>query len=194
MNNNFCNNLKYLREQKNISYQYIADKIGVSRPIIAYWEKGKADPTMGNLVKLADVLNVDIVSLINDNLTKEQPADEIVKIPIISKNDDVIDYTYIKAQPNDEYFALKINQDSFKYQSNDLVIFKKTNDYRIIDNNDCLIEINNNRYFFNITTNEYGIIIIPLNDKPIPEFYSVKKLKENNFKLIGIAIEKRKKL
>ncbi len=71
MKNNFTKNLKIIREQKNLSQQDIADKIGVDRSTIGYWENGKADPSMINVIKLSDALNVDLVTLIGGDLNSD---------------------------------------------------------------------------------------------------------------------------
>lgn len=69
MDNNFTNNLKYIRKQKKLSQQELADKIGVDRSTIGYWENGKADPTLLNVQKLSDALKVNIIDLVGKDLS-----------------------------------------------------------------------------------------------------------------------------
>lgn len=60
----FPENLKHLRESRNISQKYLADKIGVSQASIGYWEKGQRIPSMDACVKLADYFEVSILELL----------------------------------------------------------------------------------------------------------------------------------
>ena len=60
----FNSNIKFLRSVKNISQQYLADKIGVDRSTISRIENGEIDTTLENALKIADVLNVKIEDLI----------------------------------------------------------------------------------------------------------------------------------
>ncbi len=72
MANYFVKNLKYIRNQKKISQQELADKIGVDRSTIGYWENGKADPTLLNVQKLSDALNINMIKLVGTDLSLEE--------------------------------------------------------------------------------------------------------------------------
>lgn len=52
--------IKHLRENKGISQETAADKIGVSRPFYALLEQGKREPTVGQLFRIASLLGVDM--------------------------------------------------------------------------------------------------------------------------------------
>lgn len=52
--------LKELRCEHKLSQGSLAKKIGSSQKAIDYWEKGKAQPTLGFLIQIADVLNCSI--------------------------------------------------------------------------------------------------------------------------------------
>ena len=67
----FKNNLKYLRSCKGLSQSNLAQKIGKDQSTIAYWENGKAEPTLENIVKTADVLQISIENFIGKDLAKE---------------------------------------------------------------------------------------------------------------------------
>ena len=71
MDNNFTKNLKHIRKQKKLSQQEIADKIGVDRSTIGYWENGKADPTLLNVQKLSEALNVPLPDFLGKDLSTE---------------------------------------------------------------------------------------------------------------------------
>lgn len=212
MKNNFIKNLKYIRDDQKISQQYIADKIGVDRSTIGCWENGKADPSMSNVVKLAEVLDIDIVTLIGGNLSEDttnQYKNKIIKVPIlkevkteIHKNDmdNILGYTCIikKETDEDNYFALKINNNDLapKYSNNDIVAFEKLKDYQVVQNKDCLVMINNKPNIMNVTFDEDGMLLVPIKiaNKNLPKHYNHKQIKELSIKILGIAIEKRTKL
>ncbi len=67
-----CNklwNLSKAREVANLSQQELADKIGVPRGYVTYWENGTRTPHIEDLIKLCKVLNVssDYILGLNDN-------------------------------------------------------------------------------------------------------------------------------
>lgn len=62
-------NIKYLRNQKNISQQMLADKIGIDRSTISRIENNEIETTIDNAIKISDILNVSVNDLINKDLT-----------------------------------------------------------------------------------------------------------------------------
>lgn len=218
MKNNFTTNLKYLRETKKISQQTIADKVGVDRSTIGYWENGKADPTMANVVKLAEALNVDILTLIGSDLRIDNDeiidiSSDTIQIPVlgtikagvaIEAQEDIIEYVDIPKEwtkGNKQYYGLQISGDSMfpKYQEKDIVIFLQTNDYESANKKDCAVMVNGfDATFKNITITDGGITLVPLNinnsDNYQPTFYSKEQIEQLPVKIIGIAVEKRTRL
>ena len=215
MENNFSKNLKIIRENKKISQQEIADKIGVDRSAISYWESGKAEPTMGNVVKVAEVLDVDIISLIGGNfnfdnaeLLETKPIDT-VKIPVlgvikagipIEAQEEIIDYVDIPKEwtkGDKKFYALKISGDSMypKYQTNDIVVFELTHDIDTINKKDCVVMVNGyDATFKNVIISESGITLVPLNlnnsDGFQPTFYDPEQINGLPVKIIGVAKRK----
>lgn len=69
--------LRYLREQKNISQDAFAEKIGMSRATYIRVESGEKSPTLDELGSIAQILEVTIESLISDTQAESiQPIDE----------------------------------------------------------------------------------------------------------------------
>jgi len=218
MENNFTTNLKYIRETKKISQQTIADKVGVDRSTIGYWENGKADPTMANVVKLAEALNVDILTLIGSDLRIDNDeiidiSSDTIQIPVlgtikagvaIEAQEDIIEYVDIPKEwtkGNKKYYGLQISGDSMfpKYQEKDIVIFLQTNDYESANKKDCAVMVNGfDATFKNITITDGGITLVPLNinnsDNYQPTFYNKEQIEQLPVKIIGIAVEKRTRL
>ncbi|MBR5756923.1 MAG: helix-turn-helix transcriptional regulator [Firmicutes bacterium] len=58
------NNLKYLRQLRNMSQQELAEIAGCSQQAIDKYENGLAEPGLETLIKLSDVFDVSIDYLI----------------------------------------------------------------------------------------------------------------------------------
>ena len=69
--NYFSNNVKYLREQKKLSQNKLAELTNVNQTTIARWENEEITPSLANVLDLADVLNVTVADLTGKDLAKE---------------------------------------------------------------------------------------------------------------------------
>ena len=67
----FSKNLKYLRTIKKISQQQLADKLEIDRSTISKWETGDFDPTVGNVISIANALGVPIADLVGTDMQFE---------------------------------------------------------------------------------------------------------------------------
>jgi transcriptional regulator with XRE-family HTH domain len=56
----FVERFKDLREEKGISQEKLADELGVSHGIISFWETGKREPKLSNLILIAEYFGVSI--------------------------------------------------------------------------------------------------------------------------------------
>ena len=65
------NNLKLLREEKNISQIQLAAALGISQQAVAKWETGEAMPRAEKLSILAKILNCTIDDILNDEWRDE---------------------------------------------------------------------------------------------------------------------------
>ena len=78
MNNNFAFNLKHIRQEKGLTQEQLGKLIGKDYSTIGKWENGTRSPIMEDVIKLSDMLNVDIKSLISDNyITNNDNFDEL---------------------------------------------------------------------------------------------------------------------
>lgn len=62
--NAFGERLKELRQENGIGQVELAKKINVSKGIISFWENGLREPTMSNLISLADFFGVTLDYLV----------------------------------------------------------------------------------------------------------------------------------
>lgn len=60
----FAENLKKYRQAKELSQETIAQKLYVSRQAVSKWEQGEGAPDLNNLVKLAELLDVSLDTLV----------------------------------------------------------------------------------------------------------------------------------
>ena len=76
----FSERLKDLRKQAHLTQVDVAEKLGISQPAYASWERGAKKPTQENLVKIAQVLNVSIDYLVGNS---EEKLDELDNIELL---------------------------------------------------------------------------------------------------------------
>ena len=50
------------RKQKNLSQEYIAEQLDVSRQAVSKWENDLTEPDTGNLIQLAKVFGVSVAN------------------------------------------------------------------------------------------------------------------------------------
>jgi transcriptional regulator with XRE-family HTH domain len=60
---NIANNLRVIRNKKNVSQQDVADFLGVDRKTYISWESGEVDIKSSYIPKLAEFLHVEIGDL-----------------------------------------------------------------------------------------------------------------------------------
>lgn len=60
-------NLKRLRNQHQYTQEMLAEKLDVSRQVIAKWERGDSTPELDICVKLAELYGVTLDNLVNYN-------------------------------------------------------------------------------------------------------------------------------
>ncbi|KRO00747.1 helix-turn-helix domain-containing protein [Companilactobacillus kimchiensis] len=79
----FSKQLKKYRTEGGITQDDLAGKLYVTRQAISKWESGESTPDLNNLVKLSDIFNVSLDSLVLgiDNKSKVD-SDEFVLDPV----------------------------------------------------------------------------------------------------------------
>ncbi|MBN2453412.1 MAG: response regulator [Candidatus Omnitrophica bacterium] len=83
---NFGENLKKIREERNLSQQELAKKLEVAQSTIAMWEASHRTPKLGEIDRLARILNITVNRLLGQ--PKEQKL-EVLKNEIYIDGDKV---------------------------------------------------------------------------------------------------------
>lgn len=140
----FANKFKELRLKNDYTQEFIAEKFNMSKSGISYWESGRNEPSIEMIIKLADLFNVSVDELINDEYYSniEPIGNSFVTIPIYSyvscgnglfNDSEIIDYIPLpksKVSNSKDYFAVIASGNSMigkGINNKDLVIFSKTN-------------------------------------------------------------------
>lgn len=66
-------NLKYLREQKNISQNQMADVLGISQSAIGNWEQNHRKPDIEMIIRLAEYFGITLDDLVLRDLRPPIP-------------------------------------------------------------------------------------------------------------------------
>lgn len=142
-----------------------------------------------------------------DNARYIETTTRTVKIPLLGKVpagvpieaiQDILGYEEIPASmlnSGENYFALKIEGDSMypEYMSGDVIIVKQQPDCSSGD--DCIVMVNgDDATFKRVVKQEKNIILKPLNNQYEPYVFSEYDIMTKPVKIIGIAIEVRRKL
>ena len=61
----FCENLKNIRKENELSQKQVAQKLNVVESCYANWEQGRTEPSISMLRKLCELFKININELIN---------------------------------------------------------------------------------------------------------------------------------
>ena len=81
MDNNFAFNLKHIRQEKGLTQEQLGKLMNKDYSTIGKWENGTRSPIMEDVIKLADILQVDIQDLIDKDYSKND--DRLTKLDIL---------------------------------------------------------------------------------------------------------------
>ena len=78
----FSERLKKLRKDAGLTQVDVANKLGISQPAYASWERGVKKPTQDNLIKLSKILYVSVDYLLG-NTESKQTSDVLEDIELL---------------------------------------------------------------------------------------------------------------
>ena len=70
------NNIKTLRKKAGLTQEALAEQMGIKRSLIGAYEEGRAEPRINNLVKLSEVFNIPIDTLVQKDLA--EPGEQAI--------------------------------------------------------------------------------------------------------------------
>lgn len=62
-------NIQYLRKQKQITQEQLAEKMSVSRQTVSKWESDEIVPELGKIITLSDIFSCKLDVLVREDLT-----------------------------------------------------------------------------------------------------------------------------
>lgn len=199
----FCERLKKMRIEKNLTQTEIAKMIYISQPAYSKYEMGTASPNPETLKKLAEVLNVSVDYLIGNDVPPERPG--YVRIPVLGRVaagipidaiEEVIDWEDISAEAagDGEYFGLQIKGQSMepKISDGDVVIVRRQPD---VDSGDIAVVLvnGNDATVKRIKKSPQGVTLIPSNPAYEPMYYSNEEIESLPVTILGKVVELRAK-
>ena len=212
INKYIADKIKYYRNQRNLTLEDLADKLGTTFQTVSRYENGERRTNNDVLFSLSKIFNISINDFFPpiDNASFVDVLSNTVRIPVlgfikaglpIEAQQDIIDYIDIPKQWTNggkEFYALKISGNSMtpNYNDGDIVIFEQTPDYEKANKKDCAVMINCTECTFKkVSWNENGITLIPYNTTDFDiKHFTRQEVIDLPIRIIGIAVEKRTKV
>lgn len=195
--------LKELRTAKGLTQAKLAEKLNLSRSTIAMYETEQSEPDVNTLKAMATFFGVSL-----DYLLEQNEETKVCKIPIVGTIpagipleaiEEIIDYEEIspELQRSGKYIGLKVKGESMEPLINDgdVVILKQCSEA----NSGDIVAVYVNGYdatLKRLKLEDNGLWLLPENPNSNfkPQFYSKKDVETIPIKIIGKAIEVRRKL
>ena len=71
----FSDNLQFIRAQAGVTQEQLAEQLNVSRQSVSKWESGASFPEMDTLLRICDLYNVNLDTLLRGSVEKSQVSD-----------------------------------------------------------------------------------------------------------------------
>lgn len=177
-------------------------KLAIALDVSEGWLMGYDVDMERDWIEETDLNNIKI-----DNARYIETTTKTIKIPLLGKVpagipieaiEDILGYEEIPAsmlKNGDNYFALKVEGDSMypDYKTGDTLIIRQQNDCNSGD--DCIVMVNgDDATFKRVIKQESSIILKPLNNNYEPYYFNEYEIMTKPVKILGIAIEVRRKL
>lgn len=204
----FSKNLKFLRKQKKLSQDYIAERLGYkSFTTIQKWESGIAEPSVDKLRELSEIFDVSMDELLNKDLSSKviEFISRAFKIPVLGRVvagipieaiEEILDYEEIDESlaRTGEFFALQVKGDSMEPRmlEGDVVIVRKQES---VNSGDIAIVLVNGdeATVKRVRILDSGLMLIPFNSKYVPWTYTAEEVESRPVQIIGKVVELRGK-
>lgn len=196
----FAENLKILREKKELTQQQLADALGISRSTIGMYEKGNREPDFETLEAIADFFNINMGRLIGDlapTKGKWIPVLGYVRAGIpMDAVEYIIDYEEISEEMarKGDFFALQIKGDSMepRITEGDVVIVRKQPD--IESGEIAIVLVNGDEATIKkVQKFDGGINLIPSNSDYDVQTFTNAQIESLPVQILGKVVELRAK-
>lgn len=196
----FAENLKILREKKQITQQQLADKLKISRSTIGMYENGSREPDFETLELIADFFNINMDRLIgnlNPNMKRMIPVLGLVRAGIpMDAVEHIIDYEEISEDMarQGEFFGLQIKGNSMepRITEGDVVIVRKQPD--VESGEIAIVLINGDEATIKkVQKFNGGINLIPSNPAYDVMTYTNEQIEKLPVRVLGKVVELRAK-
>ena len=71
----FPENLQFIRAGASVTQEQLAEQLGVSRQSVSKWESGQSFPEMDTLLRICDLYNVNLDTLLRGSLEESRVED-----------------------------------------------------------------------------------------------------------------------
>lgn len=192
----FSENLRYLRKRAQHSQEYLAQQLNYkSFTTIQKWEDGTSKPSYAVISKIADLYNVSIIDIMENDLTI-QPT----QVPILGTvrggepiyaHQQTLGYEMVDAQEsqNGEYFYLEVVGDSMKDDRilpGDILYVRKQN---TLDNGDIgIVLVDDEATVKRVYFKNNQMILQPSNDNYQPLVFDAETIKQHQVQILGKVI------
>ena len=187
----FSENLRYLRKKAQHSQEYLAKQLNYkSFTTIQKWEDGTSKPSYAVIAKIADIYNVTVNAIMEQDLTI-QPT----QIPILGTvrggepiyaHQQTLGYEAVELQEsqNGEYFYLEVVGDSMKEDRilpGDILYVRKQN---TLDNGDIgIVLVDDEATVKRVYFKNNQMILQPSNENYQPLVFDIKDLEQHQVQL-----------
>ena len=201
----FSKNLRYYMTINNKTRIDLCRDLDFKYTTFTDWYNGNIYPGIDKIEKIANYFRIEKSDLIEDSEKRKNSVNSAVvfiygSIPAgvpMECIEDIIDTEEIPAdmlKGGKQYFGLKVKGNSMEpeYIDGDIIILEKIEDCE--SGQDCVVMVNGNSGTFKrVFKNENGIILQPLNSEYQPMIYTNEQIESLPVKVIGKAVELRRK-
>ena len=192
----FSDNLRFLRKKAQHSQEYLAQQLNYkSFTTIQKWEDGTSKPSYAVISKIADIYNVTVNAIMEQDLTIQS-----TQIPILGTvrggepiyaHQQTLGYEMVDVQEtqNGEYFYLEVVGDSMKDDRilpGDILYVRKQN---TLNNGEIgIVLVDDEATVKRVYFKNNQMILQPSNENYQPLVFDIKDLEQHQVQILGKVI------